>query len=151
MLETCGYNDLMVQAYASRNPRIAFTHIHPGAVDTGVYHFQNPVLNFVVRGLGWPVLRMVTTRPQDCAEWMVYSLLEGARAAKPQGEGGEEGGETRGSANGGEGGSSMFRRGPHGDDIGMENFPAASDEEKEEFWNHCVNACQGAWVEATAT
>ncbi|TEB28832.1 NAD(P)-binding protein, partial [Coprinellus micaceus] len=80
MIETCGYNDLMVQAYSSRNPRIAFTHIHPGAVDTGVYRFQNPVLNFVVRGLGWPLLRMIMTRPEDCAEWMVYSLLEGARA-----------------------------------------------------------------------
>lgn len=147
MIETCGYNDLMVQAYSSRNSRIAFTHIHPGAVDTGVYRFQNPVLNFVVRGLGWPLLRMIMTRPQDCAEWMVYSLLEGARAVRSQGN--EQSGAATGS---GEGlGSNMFRRGPHADDIGMKNFTAASDEEKEQFWKHCTDACQGAWVAEATT
>ncbi|CAA7261277.1 unnamed protein product [Cyclocybe aegerita] len=105
MMQSVAYNDLMVAELAKREPSIAFTHMYPGFVDTGMFSFSNPILKFIVF-LFRPVLRLMLTTPQDCAEYVLHALLDADKG--------------------------MYRRNSSGDDIGTAKFPQADGVEKEE-------------------
>jgi len=94
------YNDLMIEAFAERNPGMSFTHIFPGIVRT-------PMLWSMLHYLMYPI----TTAPEDCAEHLLYALLNGSAGAS--------------------------RRNNKGDDIGKTRY-YGSDEARERLWNHTV-------------
>jgi hypothetical protein len=57
------------QVQSEQHPDVAFMHIHPGMVDTPGFNFH-----WVIRMLH-PILKLFITSPADCAEWMMYPLL----------------------------------------------------------------------------
>ncbi|KDQ17121.1 hypothetical protein BOTBODRAFT_172702 [Botryobasidium botryosum FD-172 SS1] len=67
-------NDIMVVEYARRHPEIAFMHTAPGFVNTPILSRNHPILGSLLSPLG----SLFGTKPQDCAEWMLYPLLSKA-------------------------------------------------------------------------
>ncbi|KAJ7662432.1 hypothetical protein B0H17DRAFT_1093466 [Mycena rosella] len=65
MVRGVAYNDGMLAHFAAQHPDLAFTHIHPGQVDT-----PGAVLY-----MGW----LLSARMDDCAQYMLYGLFDGAR------------------------------------------------------------------------
>lgn len=64
-------NDLAVEHSAAQHPDIAFIHAYPGGVNTpGVTNFH-----WSVRLLS-PIVKMITVSPAECAQWMLYPLLD---------------------------------------------------------------------------
>ncbi|KAF7328955.1 hypothetical protein MVEN_02525400 [Mycena venus] len=74
-----GYNDALVAHFASRNPGIAFTHIHPGFVKTSGLHSDAGWLLAPISWLYELVMIFVAVRPELCAEYMLYALLDADR------------------------------------------------------------------------
>lgn len=64
------YNDLAVEEFAKRHPKMAFTHAYPGLVNTNILHN----LPFYARIPAYLALPF-TTSVADCADWMIYNLL----------------------------------------------------------------------------
>ncbi|KIM41370.1 hypothetical protein M413DRAFT_18928 [Hebeloma cylindrosporum] len=117
MMQSLSYNDLMVAEFARREPNIAFTHIYPGNVNTAMYKPSNPIYKIIVFFLR-PVIWLITTTPEACAEHMIFALLDADKG--------------------------MYRRNEKGDDIAMKGFPTpAGDEAKKEqaqkaLWDHSL-------------
>ncbi|KAJ7812403.1 hypothetical protein B0H14DRAFT_2857135 [Mycena olivaceomarginata] len=74
-----GYNDALVAYFASQNPGIAFTHIHPGFVKTSGLHSDAGWLLAPISWLYELVMLFVAVRPETCAEYMLYALLNADR------------------------------------------------------------------------
>lgn len=110
MTQTISYNDLMIAEYAKREPEIAFTHIYPGTVDTPALRPSSWLLTILMLPLR-PLLWLISTRPEDCAEYMLFALLNAEKG--------------------------MNRRNANGDDIGTKGFPKAADGQ-ERVWDHSV-------------
>ncbi|KAF9552444.1 NAD(P)-binding protein [Agrocybe pediades] len=110
MEQTTAYNDLMVAEFAAREPDIAFTHTYPGPVFTGTISNQRLITRLLVIPLR-PILWLITTPKEDCAEYMLYPLLSAE--------------------------SGMHRRDKRGDDIGMTKFPTAEGAAKV-LWEHSM-------------
>ncbi|KAJ7461138.1 hypothetical protein FB451DRAFT_1140635 [Mycena latifolia] len=74
-----GYNDALVAHFASQNPGIAFTHIHPGFVKTSGLHSG---AGWLLSPLAWLyelVMVFLAVRPEVCAEYMLHALLNAQR------------------------------------------------------------------------
>ncbi|KAF8201864.1 hypothetical protein K438DRAFT_2015323 [Mycena galopus ATCC 62051] len=81
MMMSWGYTDAMLAYFATQNPNIAFTHIHPGAVRTsglqtaadfdGLLTPLSWILNFI--------LPFFAVSQDECAEHMLYALFTGER------------------------------------------------------------------------
>ncbi|KAJ6526673.1 hypothetical protein B0H19DRAFT_1243430 [Mycena capillaripes] len=79
MIISSGYTDAMLAHFASQNPAIAFTHIHPGVVRTSALHVDfdglltplSWILNFILPFLG--------VSQDECAEHMLYALFTNER------------------------------------------------------------------------
>ncbi|KAG2009921.1 hypothetical protein CC2G_012792 [Coprinopsis cinerea AmutBmut pab1-1] len=111
MMQGISYNDLMVEAFAKQEPDIGFTHIYPGFVNTGAFKFSSwygKLALFLLR----PVIWLVAMKPDTCAEYMMYALLNNKKG--------------------------MHRQNQSADDIGTYKFPEATEEQKEKFWKHSV-------------
>ncbi|KAK0452336.1 NAD-P-binding protein [Armillaria borealis] len=76
-LASAPYNDIMVEEYAKRNPGIIFTHIWPGAVNTAGVNSYNFWLLRLFSPLVDFIIRRFMTAPEECAEHMLFALLEG--------------------------------------------------------------------------
>ncbi|KAJ7030716.1 hypothetical protein C8F04DRAFT_1005606 [Mycena alexandri] len=91
-----GYNDAMVAHFASQNPGIAFTHIHPGFVKTSGMHTDTGWLLAPISWLYELAMIFIAVRPvclptfhenlaptlriqETCAEYMLYALLDAER------------------------------------------------------------------------
>lgn len=97
-----------IKEFAERNPDIGFTHIFPGIVNTPIYtsskwHFK--IILFLMR----PFLWLMSTKMDDCANYMIYALLDGEKG--------------------------MHRRNETATDIGMKGFPTQKDAQKV-LWEH---------------
>ncbi|EIW63303.1 NAD-P-binding protein, partial [Trametes versicolor FP-101664 SS1] len=102
------YTDLAMEAYAEQNPGISFVHIHPGVVRTPLLQTSHPilrVLNPLTNALFYPI----SNSPEDCAEHILYGLLES--------------------------GPGLSRRNSKGDDIGRTGFHGDNDA-KTRVWEH---------------
>ncbi|PPQ70296.1 hypothetical protein CVT26_014581 [Gymnopilus dilepis] len=110
MLQSLSYNDLMVAEFARREPDIAFTHIYPGNVDTEALIFSNPIARFFSLFLR-PLIWLITVTPEECAQYMVFALLDAEKG--------------------------VYRRSKKGDDIGMKAFPKAKDAQRL-LWEHSL-------------
>ncbi|KAH9477951.1 Oxidoreductase [Psilocybe cubensis] len=108
MAQSTAYNDLMVAEFSRQNPDISFTHIHPGVVYTGTISNQHLATKILVIPLR-PLLWLLTTPRQDCAEYMLYAMLYANKG--------------------------MNRRNKTGDDIGMLKFPQAENAQTL-LWEH---------------
>ncbi|KAI0366139.1 NAD(P)-binding protein [Pilatotrama ljubarskyi] len=102
------YTDLMMESYAEQNPGISFIHIHPGFVRTPLLSTSHPILRFL-NPLTYALAYPFSTAPEDCAEHMLYGLLQS--------------------------GPGLSRRNPKGDDIGKKGWHG-SEEEKKAVWEH---------------
>ncbi|KAI0769759.1 hypothetical protein BD413DRAFT_556645 [Trametes elegans] len=102
------YTDLAMEAFAEQNPGISFVHIHPGVVRTQLLQISHPYLR-VLNPLFYALLYPITSAPEDCAEHMLYGLLQ----SEP----------------------GLSRRDPKGDDIGRTRF-YGGEEEKKRVWEH---------------
>ncbi|KAJ6478695.1 NAD(P)-binding protein [Mycena vulgaris] len=74
-----GYNDAMVAYFASQNPGIAFTHIHPGFVKTSGLHTD---AGWLLAPLSWLyelMMVFLAVQPEVCAEYMLHALLDPQR------------------------------------------------------------------------
>ncbi|KAJ7050351.1 hypothetical protein C8F01DRAFT_1264228 [Mycena amicta] len=77
MMMSWGYTDAMLAYFASQNPKITFTHIHPGAVSTPG---SRSAVDFdgLLTPLAW-IINWITpwfaVSPAVCAEHMLYALL----------------------------------------------------------------------------
>ncbi len=127
------YNDIMVevrlvfssdfpfpsyhpQEFAKRDPKIAFTHIYPGLVNTPgtrpthwALRLISPLINLFV----W----LSAISPEESAEYMLFSLFDGKKG--------------------------FFHRSPKGDDLGMKGYPF-TEEEKKAVWDHSVEVTRCA-------
>ncbi|KAG8931700.1 hypothetical protein FRC02_002351 [Tulasnella sp. 418] len=65
------YNDLFVEAYSTKYPQLAFMHTYPGFVDTPLGSNSHWALN-----LARPLLTPFATKPETCAEFMIYDLIK---------------------------------------------------------------------------
>ncbi|KAJ7176994.1 hypothetical protein C8R46DRAFT_1077969, partial [Mycena filopes] len=74
-----GYNDAMVAYFASKNPDIAFTHIHPGFVKTSGLHSDAGWLLAPISWMYELVMIFAAVSPEVCAEYMLYALLDAHR------------------------------------------------------------------------
>ncbi|KAJ3508875.1 hypothetical protein NMY22_g16477 [Coprinellus aureogranulatus] len=103
------------QMFAERYPDIAFTTMFPGQVRTegglSPQAFSNPIWKFIAWVLD-PLRWLLFTPVDVSAEYMVYGLLNGDRG--------------------------FYQRTTAGDSVGPRGVDY-SDEEREAFWNHCVN------------
>ncbi|KAG7448462.1 uncharacterized protein BT62DRAFT_707576 [Guyanagaster necrorhizus] len=70
-------NDIMVEEYAKRNPAIEFTHIRPGFVNTPGNHNYTLWLLRLFSPLVDFIIRRFMTSPEECAECMLFALIEG--------------------------------------------------------------------------
>jgi NAD(P)-dependent dehydrogenase (short-subunit alcohol dehydrogenase family) len=104
------YNDLMVEEFAARNPDLSFTHAFPGLVRTPLTKFRHwslRPLNPLVQAAIYPFSRSQA----DCAELMLFALLDGKQGA--------------------------FRRDECGDDIERTAYYGSEDARKA-LWEHTV-------------
>ncbi|EIN08968.1 NAD(P)-binding protein [Punctularia strigosozonata HHB-11173 SS5] len=104
------YNDLMIESFAARNPKMAFIHAYPGVVRTPLLKATNPLLrpfNPLMTGLLYPI----SHAPADTGEFMLYNMLQS-----------NEG---------------WFRRGDTGEDMGKKKY-YSTDEGREKLWEHTV-------------
>ncbi|KAF8335163.1 hypothetical protein F5887DRAFT_983681 [Amanita rubescens] len=72
-LITLTYNDLMMAEFARKEPRISFTHINPGMVDTPTLRAFHWTLRTFLYFLAW----FWPETAENCAEYMLYALIEG--------------------------------------------------------------------------
>lgn len=96
------------QEFARQESDIAFTHIHPGVVYTGTISNQHIITKILVIPFR-PLLWLLTTPRQDCAEYMLYALLSADKG--------------------------MNRRNRTSDDIAMLKFPQAENAQTM-LWEH---------------
>lgn len=64
-------NDFMVEDFATQHPDMAFIHAYPGVVRTPMvtnFHWSFKLLK--------PIIRLVSVSPAECAQWMLYTLLD---------------------------------------------------------------------------
>lgn len=105
-------NIIMFKEFARREPDIAWVHTHPGWVYTRGMSSEKPFFKILLWILH-PLLLIIITRQQDCAELMTFALLDATKG---------------------------FRRyNRNGDDIGMYKMPKAKDAGKL-LWEHSVEA-----------
>jgi len=107
-LVSSGYNDYMMEEFALQEPGIAFTHIYPGLVNTPAISYTHwllvmfsPIVDFLIR--------LFAAKPEDCAQYMWYGILEGEKG--------------------------FFRRNEKGDNIGRKNY-AGSPNVRKAIWDH---------------
>ncbi|KAF8609719.1 NAD(P)-binding protein [Ceratobasidium sp. AG-I] len=106
-------NDLAVEHFATQHPDMAFIHAYPGAVSTqGVNNFH-----WSIRLLS-PILNLITVSPAECAQWMLYTLLD------PQ--------FSKGA----------FYRNNHADDVGANKH--STPELRKLVWEHTLAKTGGA-------
>ncbi|KAJ7096963.1 hypothetical protein C8R44DRAFT_889551 [Mycena epipterygia] len=77
MITSPGLNDAMMAWFASQNPDLAFTHIHPGLVRTSAFHFE---FGWLLAPLAWLVqyiLSWFAISQDEAAQYMLYALLSG--------------------------------------------------------------------------
>ncbi|KAG8931698.1 hypothetical protein FRC03_002914 [Tulasnella sp. 419] len=65
------YNDLMVEAYSAKYPSLAFMHVYPGFVDTGLVKNSHWAMKIV-----YPVFSLFSVSPQTSAEYMLSALCK---------------------------------------------------------------------------
>ncbi|KZT07065.1 NAD(P)-binding protein [Laetiporus sulphureus 93-53] len=94
------YNDLMIEAFAEKEPSMSFIHAFPGLVRT-------PMMGRLASALLYPV----TVSPEDCAEYLLYALLNAEPGA--------------------------HRINNKGDDMGKKRY-YGSDEARARLWDHTV-------------
>jgi len=107
-VSTC--NDLMIEDFAAQYPEVAFTHAYPGVVRTPLTrarHWALKPFNPLFQVLLYPF----SISQDDCAEWMLYALLDGKKGA--------------------------FRRDEKGDDIGKKSL-YTSEEARKKLWEHTL-------------
>ncbi|KAF8167124.1 hypothetical protein B0H34DRAFT_645324 [Crassisporium funariophilum] len=112
MWQSSAYNDLMVAEFARREPDMAFTHISPGAVDTGLPGVTNPIVRFIAF-IFYPLIWLTFMTKETSAEHMLFALLYAH--------------------------DGLNRRNRKGDDIGLKRFPSAKDGQKL-MWQHSFEA-----------
>ncbi|CAE6443429.1 unnamed protein product [Rhizoctonia solani] len=64
-------NDYMVEDFAAQHPDMAFIHAYPGTVRTPMLMGFHWSMNLLM-----PIIRLVSVSPAECAQWMLYSLLD---------------------------------------------------------------------------
>ncbi|KAF9051680.1 hypothetical protein BJ165DRAFT_1340814 [Panaeolus papilionaceus] len=108
MFQTGTYNDLMIAEFARREPGISFVYTWPGWVNT----MQPTALHYkLLKCMLQPIMWLVLTKPEICAEYMLYSLLAS--------------------------GTGMTRTDNKGNDIGMKKFPATTAGQ-DMLWEHSL-------------
>jgi len=104
------YNDLMLEAFAARHPDMAFTHAFPGLVRTNMTKFGHWALK-PFNPLVQVAITPFSTSQGDCAELMLFSLLDGKKG--------------------------VYRRDEKGDEIGMKAY-YGTEEGRIKLWEHTV-------------
>ncbi|CAE6428542.1 unnamed protein product [Rhizoctonia solani] len=64
-------NDYMVEDFAAQHPDMAFIHAFPGIVRTPMltdFHWSMKLLT--------PLIHLISVSPAECAQWMLYTLLD---------------------------------------------------------------------------
>ncbi|KAJ7778888.1 NAD-P-binding protein [Mycena olivaceomarginata] len=81
MIMSSGYTDAMLAHFATQNPDIAFTHIHPGIVNTNALR-STADFDGLLTPLSWIlnfILPFFAVFQDECAEHMLYALFTGER------------------------------------------------------------------------
>ncbi|KAG8734624.1 hypothetical protein FRC10_011603 [Ceratobasidium sp. 414] len=100
-------NDYMCESFAAQHPDMAFVHAYPGFVRTPmVTDFHWSMKLFL------PIMRPFSVSPADCAQWMLYTLLD------PQ--------FSKGA----------FFRNNHADDVGRNKY--STPELRKLVWEHTL-------------
>ncbi|CAE6416158.1 hypothetical protein ACGC1H_007207 [Rhizoctonia solani] len=71
-------NDYMVEDFAAQHPDMAFIHAYPGIVRTPMLVGFHWSINLLM-----PFIRFVSVSPAECAQWMLYALLDPKFAKGP--------------------------------------------------------------------
>ncbi|TDL25332.1 NAD(P)-binding protein [Rickenella mellea] len=104
------YTDCTVEEFGARNPSIAFTHIAPGFVRTPSFsrlHWSMALLSPILMGIMYPF----SVSSDDCAEYMLYALLNGDKGA--------------------------FRKDNHAENVGEKGY-YVTDEARKAVWEHTL-------------
>ncbi|KAF8201878.1 hypothetical protein K438DRAFT_2015331 [Mycena galopus ATCC 62051] len=81
MIMSSGYTDAMLAHFATQNPNVAFTHIHPGIVRTSALR-STADFDGLLTPLAWIlnfILPFFAVSQDECAEHMLYALFTGER------------------------------------------------------------------------
>jgi len=65
------YNDIMVEEYSHRYPKMSFIHIYPGLTDTGILRNMPTAVQAVAK----PVMAVASNARETTAEYLLYPLL----------------------------------------------------------------------------
>ncbi|CAE6504735.1 unnamed protein product [Rhizoctonia solani] len=71
-------NDYMVEDFAAQHPDMAFIHAYPGIVRTPLLTEFHWSMRFLM-----PLVRLMSVSPAECAQWMLYGLLDPKFAKGP--------------------------------------------------------------------
>ncbi|KAJ7054843.1 hypothetical protein C8F01DRAFT_994999 [Mycena amicta] len=82
---TLTYTDLAMEEFALREPSVAFTHIHPGFVNTNVFNSKHWAMRLAAPIIK-PAIWAFAMAPAVCAENMVYALLNAKKGYSRMGE-----------------------------------------------------------------
>ncbi|KAJ7464988.1 hypothetical protein B0H11DRAFT_1733894 [Mycena galericulata] len=89
MLRGVAYNDALVAYFAAQHPELAFTHIHPGQVLTKGSEVR---IGWLLAPLAWLLRRYklsISVSQDECAQYMLYALLDAERGLFIRGDHGE--------------------------------------------------------------
>ena len=100
-----------------QNPGISFVHIYPGVVRTPLLQTSHPVLRYL-NPLTYALLYPFSVSPEDCAEYMLYGLLQTEKGK-------------------------FSRRDASGDDIGRSRY-YGTEEERKAVWEHTKSEIERA-------
>ncbi|KAF7326001.1 hypothetical protein MKEN_00451000 [Mycena kentingensis (nom. inval.)] len=127
---TLTYTDLAKEEFSLRNPSIAFTHIHPGFVNTPLFTSEHWIMKLVAPLLR-PLMWAFMTSPEVCAEYMLYALLNTTAISKKTSD------------------PAMHNRmGETADELGMKAHPYPDSEARQvirkALWDHTVEEVAAA-------
>ncbi|KAJ7103702.1 hypothetical protein C8R43DRAFT_229885 [Mycena crocata] len=91
MIRGVAYNDGLVAYFAAQNPQLAFTHIHPGQVNTQTASAALD-LGWLLAPLAWLATRLksyLAVSQDECAQYMLHALLEPERGLFIRGDHGD--------------------------------------------------------------
>ncbi|KAJ7064797.1 NAD(P)-binding protein [Mycena amicta] len=110
------YMDLMIMAFAKRNPTVPFVHASPGAVSTPLWG-SSPNLSLRLMGYLIKILYVRKAKSiEQCGEHQLYAIRHVGPGAS--------------------------RTGPEGDDLGMDTVQG-TEEDAERLWAHTVEIIEG--------
>ncbi|KAF9560803.1 NAD(P)-binding protein [Agrocybe pediades] len=118
-LTTPTYNDLMMESFAEKSPKITFIHAYPGIVRTTLMSKSDSWLLRSTSSLTMALARPFSVSREECGEYMWHAALSTANAP------------------------GAWRTGSLGEDLAKKNYYGDAEQRKA-LWDHTVQTVEAA-------